>query len=335
MSLKFKNCIILATGEDGKFSVLKDNVLCIKDKIIEYIGSEENAPECEIVKDMGGAVLMPGLINAHGHGPMTLLRGVGGGLALQDWLEKAIFPIEDKLTPEDIAVGERWAIMEMLASGTTCVSEMYDFPRSSWEILKASGIKGNVCRVGLSFSETEEIPKNRFDECVSIVRDLKDENDRVISEFCLHSEYLTKESFVRKIAEVNSTLHANVNVHVSETKREHEECKARHGGLTPIQYLDKFGILDENTYAELPYDSLIQATEAYVKEMNSAANYWMWRTQRQMATHRGNMDHLAHNLAGQMRVYRPDDPYYPQTIQKIILNNVPLGKLYTATFIKE
>ena len=249
MNIKFKNCIILATDENGNFNVLKDNVLCVKDKLIEYIGSEENSPECETVKDMNGAILMPGLVNAHGHGPMTLLRGIGGGLALQDWLEKAIFPIEAKLTPKDIEIGERWAVMEMLASGTTCISEMYDFPQKTWEVLKESGIKGNVCRVGLSFSDTEEIPKNRFEECINFVKDYKDDEDRVISELCLHSEYLTKESYVRKIAEANSELHANINVHVSETKREHEECKQRHGGLTPIEYLEKCGILNENTYA--------------------------------------------------------------------------------------
>lgn len=249
MSIKLKNGIILATGENRDFRVLEGSCIVINGKIIEYIGPEEDAPYADEVKDMRNRILMPGLVNAHGHGPMTLLRGVGGGLALQEWLETAIFPIEDKLTPEDIAVGERWAIMEMLASGTTCVSDMYDFPWKTWEVMKESGIKGNVCRVGLSFSDTEEIPPNRFNECVSLVRDYKDEDDRVFSEFCLHSEYLTKEAFVRKIAEINSELHANVNVHVSETRREHEECKARHNGLTPIQYLEKCGILDENTYA--------------------------------------------------------------------------------------
>lgn len=249
MSLKLTGGIILATGENGEFQVLEGSCICIEDKYIKYIGPDRDAPECDAEKDMRGMILMPGLVNAHGHGPMTLLRGVGGGLALQEWLESAIFPIEAKLTPKDIEIGERWAVMEMLAGGTTCVSEMYDFPEATWEVLKGSGIKGNVCRVGLSFSETEEIPKNRFNECVNIVKNLKDDDDRVISEFCLHSEYLTNEGFVRNIVEANKSLHANINVHVSETRREHEECKQRHGGLTPIGYLDKMGILDENTYA--------------------------------------------------------------------------------------
>ena len=97
MKLKLKNCIILATDENGNFIVYKHEVLCIDNDKISYIGPDSEAPVCDSEKDMKGAVLMPGLVNAHCHGPMTLLRGVGSGLALQEWLETAIFPVEDKL----------------------------------------------------------------------------------------------------------------------------------------------------------------------------------------------------------------------------------------------
>ena len=97
----------------------------------------------------------------------------------------------------------------------------------------------------------------------------------------------------------------------------------------------QMGWIDEKTYDELPYESLIKATEAYVKEMNSASNYWMWRLRRQRATHRGMRSRLAYSLAGSLYVYRPEDPYYTATLQKIILNNKPLSKLYEATFIEK
>lgn len=249
MSIKFTDCIILANGENDEYMVLRNSCLCTEEDRITYIGPDEAAPKCDREKKMNGAILMPGLVNAHCHGPMTLLRGAGSGLCLQNWLETAIFPIEDKLTPEDIENGERFAVMEMLASGTTYVSEMYDFPWNSGKILKEAGIRANICRVGLSFSDEAEIPPKRFDECVDLVKNWNDPDDLVRAEFCLHSEYLTKESFVRKIAEVNRDLKKTVNVHVSETKKEHEECKVRHNGLTPIRYLEKCGILDNRTYA--------------------------------------------------------------------------------------
>ena len=97
----------------------------------------------------------------------------------------------------------------------------------------------------------------------------------------------------------------------------------------------QMGLIDEQTYAEIPYDSLIAATDAYVKEMNSTANYWMWRNRRQVSAHRGNLKSLAYALAGQIRVYHPEDPYYHMTIQKIIINNPPLSDLYLAAFLQQ
>ena len=97
----------------------------------------------------------------------------------------------------------------------------------------------------------------------------------------------------------------------------------------------QMGWLDEKNYAELPYNSLIAATDAYVKEMNSANNYWTWRVSRQNAVHRGLRDRLAYILAGKLSVYRPEDPYYHTTLQKIIMNNPPLAQLHQATFLKK
>lgn len=249
MKRLLKNAIILSTDDKGEYEVIKNGALGIDGEVIDYIGTQPEEKDYDEVRDMKGAVLMPGLVNAHGHGPMTLLRGAGSGLALQDWLNNAIFPVEDRMKPEDILAGERWAIVEMLRCGTTLVSEMYDFPYSTAEVLKTSGMKGNVSRVGLSFSDTAEIPPHRLEECVEFVNNWKDESGRVQAEFCLHSEYLTKEPLVRRMAEINSSLHKTVNIHVSETKKEHEECMQRHNGLTPIRYLEKCGILDERTYA--------------------------------------------------------------------------------------
>ena len=241
MKLLLKNCYVLCGHEVKYTSLMVDG-----DKIA-YIG---DLPEFyDEAKDMHGCVLMPGLINTHTHMSMTLVRGAGSGLALQDWLNNAIFPIEAKMKPEDIKAGAVWAAAEMLAGGTTSAVDMYDFPRAEAEALSETGMKVSLCRVGLSFSEEAEIPLNRLAECIEFVRNFNDTSGRITAEFCLHSEYLTNEKFVRAIAEANRELHANVNIHVSETKKEHEECKQRHGGLTPIQYFNECGIFENPAYA--------------------------------------------------------------------------------------
>ena len=192
-------------------------------------------------------LVMPGLINCHGHTAMTLVRGLGSGLPLQRWLEEAIFPVEAKMTPEDVRAGNVWGIMEMLAGGTTCVADMYDFP---WEMEKAlgeAGMRGRVCRVGLNF-----VP-GRLEECIEFTREANrglaaTGQDRVWADFCIHSEYLTDEAFCRGLAKANKELQRPLHFHVSETEREHRECIERHG-KTPIAYLASTGILDYGGYA--------------------------------------------------------------------------------------
>lgn len=185
-------------------------------------------------------LILPGLINCHGHTAMTLVRGLGGGLPLQRWLEEAIFPVEAKMVPEDIRAGAIWGAMEMLAGGTTGVADMYDFPAEGGAAFREAGIKANICRVGLNF-----VP-GRLEDCIDFTRGWR--NDSVVADLCIHSEYLTDEAFCRGLAAANREFQRPVHLHVSETEKEHAECIARHG-RTPIAYLAETGLLDYGGYA--------------------------------------------------------------------------------------
>ena len=192
-------------------------------------------------------LVMPGLINCHGHTAMTLVRGLGSGLPLQRWLEEAIFPVEAKMTPEDVYTGTAWGVREMLAGGTTAVADMYDFPGDCARAFEAGGMKARVCRVGLSF-----VP-GRLDDCIRFTRSFSSSliphpPSPVSADLCIHSEYLTDEAFCRGMAEANKELKRPLHFHVSETEKEHRECIERHG-KTPIAYLAETGILDNGGYA--------------------------------------------------------------------------------------
>ena len=190
-------------------------------------------------------LVLPGLVNCHCHAPMTLLRGVGGGLPLKRWLEEAIFPLEAKLTDEDVHAGALWGAMEMLAGGTTTVADMYE-----WNYQHAfleAGMRARVTTVGRLGAP------GRLAECIERTRSwnerMRDEaRGDVYMDICVHSEYLTDEHFCRELAAANRELGRRLHVHVSETRREHEECVARHG-KTPIAYLADTGLLDRGGYA--------------------------------------------------------------------------------------
>ena len=192
-------------------------------------------------------LVLPGLVNCHGHTAMTLVRGLGGGLPLQRWLEEAIFPVEAKMRPEDVYAGTAWGVREMLAGGTTSVADMYDFPGDCARAFAEGGMKARVCRVGLGF-----VP-GRLNDCIEFTRSFNSAlaphpSSLVSADLCIHSEYLTDEAFCRGLAEANKELKRPLHVHVSETEKEHNECIARHG-KTPIAYLAETGLLDHGGYA--------------------------------------------------------------------------------------
>ena len=192
-------------------------------------------------------LVLPGLVNCHGHTAMTLVRGLGGGLPLQRWLEEAIFPVEAKMRPEDVYAGTAWGVREMLAGGTTSVADMYDFPGDCARAFAEGGMKARVCRVGLGF-----VP-GRLNDCIEFTRSFNSSlaphpSSLVSADLCIHSEYLTDEAFCRGLAEANKELKRPLHVHVSETEKEHNECIKRHG-KTPIAYLAETGLLDHGGYA--------------------------------------------------------------------------------------
>lgn len=219
--------------------ILKDSALVLPGRRIGY-GDVEivDGRISKIIERPCRAVrlVMPGLVNCHGHTAMTLLRGAGSGLPLQRWLEEAIFPVEEKMTPRDIEAGVRWGVMEMLAGGTLTVADMYDFPAVCESVLAEAGMRGFVCRVGLSF-----VP-GRLDECIEFTAARPDRH------LSIHSEYLTDEAFCRALADANRELKRPVHFHVSETELEHRRCIEKYS-KTPMAFLASTGLLDHGGYA--------------------------------------------------------------------------------------
>ena len=237
MSQKLENCWMILPGHKVGYGDLVIEGDSIVD--LHLLPSPRDGASSRLV--------MPGLINCHGHTAMTLVRGLGSGLPLQRWLEEAIFPVEAKMKPEDVRAGNVWGIMEMLAGGTTCVADMYDFPGEMGMALLEAGMKGRICRVGLNF-----VP-GRLEDCISSCRSwnewiCREVKSNVHEDICIHSEYLTDEAFCRGLAAANKELKRPLHFHVSETEREHRECIERHG-KTPITYLAETGILDHGGYA--------------------------------------------------------------------------------------
>lgn len=249
MSILFENCDILRRGEDGAYTTLR-GCLGVRGDTIDYIGADKPAAEYDAHKDMRGKLLMPGLINCHSHSPMVLLRGIGSGLPLQEWLFDKVFPIEDRLVPEDIAAGTRLALLEMIAGGTTSFSDMYFFPRETVAAVVEAGVKANLNRCVQCFDENQTVEQNvQIPQSLALFEEFHGAADgRVRIDFSIHAEYTCKSHIVRAYSELCRARGGRMHIHLSETRKEVEECIARHG-VSPVQWFEDLGTLASPTAA--------------------------------------------------------------------------------------
>lgn len=241
----FENISILADD----FTVKHGQYVGVKADKIAYIGSERPTEDFGETYNGKGKLLMPGMVNAHSHAPMTLLRGYGENLSLQRWLNERIFPFEDKLSDAAVAPATRLAIAEMLRFGTVSFTDMYFFSQTMADAILESGIKCNLSR-GLTVFDDSDYEKTAAykDNCDLLARYQNAGDGRLKIDLCIHGEYTTTPKVVEAVAKHAKQVDARVHIHLSETQSEHEECKARHG-MTPAAYFEKLGLFDQPTTA--------------------------------------------------------------------------------------
>ena len=216
---------------------------------IAYVGGCAPTPEVAArlgeVVDGRGKLLMPAMYNAHSHAPMTLLRGYAENVPLQAWLNDLVWPFEAKMTAEDNYWGMLLACAEAARYGTVSFSDMYFHEHHRAQAVVESGLKANLCHSIIAGPTMgyEDSPEYAYAEALFDEVDGAGEG-RVKLDYNIHGEYTTNPVFCRQIAEHAARRGKGIQLHLSETRLEHEECKLRHGGLTPLAYFDSLGVLD-------------------------------------------------------------------------------------------
>ncbi len=232
---------VSALMPDG--SVLSPAYVGVRDGKIAYVGSEQPTEKAGRVIARPHMVLIPGLINAHTHLPMSLLRGFADDLNLQDWLFGHILPAETKLTDELVGVGTLLSLMECLAGGTTCVIDMYDHCDAMAEAVASAGVKANLSR-GCVQPEGFSWPDSAaYHETAGLAERWHGHDRGLIRiDASVHAEYTSTGALWAPMAQLASEKGLRMHIHISETRREHEECRQRHGGKTPVQVLCEAGL---------------------------------------------------------------------------------------------
>jgi 5-methylthioadenosine/S-adenosylhomocysteine deaminase len=199
--------------------------------------------------DLPGHALIPGLVNAHTHAAMALMRGVADDLPLMRWLQEHVWPIEAKhASAQFVKDGTLLACAEMLRGGVTCMNDMYFFPEAALEAALAAGMRAALGLIVIEFPSAYAADPEQY---LAKGLALRDEwREHPLASFCLapHSPYTVSDATFRKVAQLAAELELPVHIHVHETLDEIERSVSEHGAR-PLQRLERLGLLGPNLIA--------------------------------------------------------------------------------------
>lgn len=247
IDILIKNACII-TVDDSR-PIIPDGCIGIEGGRLEFVSGNAEMPSgiaARRVIDARGNIVMPGLINTHAHAAMCVMRGFADDLPLNTWLFERIFPVEARLSEKAVLSGVRLAIAEMLASGTTSFSDMYSNEPKTAQIVLETGIRANLSNGIIALNEAFDFENDRstreLRELISSWHGIG--NGRIKADASIHAEYTSPPWVWRQMHEIAAEHGLITQIHLSETKKEVDECMLRHGGRTPAQVFFDEGILD-------------------------------------------------------------------------------------------
>jgi 5-methylthioadenosine/S-adenosylhomocysteine deaminase len=220
--------------------------LRVEDGRIAELGPGVSADDGEEEIDAGGMALIPGLVNAHTHAAMTLFRGFADDLPLMEWLERHIWPVEKRLSDEDVYWGTRLACIEMIRSGTTCFWDMYWHAHAGARAVEDAGLRAVTAAPLIDDDDERKSERACADADRSLERIAEAGGRLARPGLAPHAIYSVSERSLRWVAERAAELDAPVQIHVSETAAEVDACIAAHG-MRPAEWLDRCGLLGPST----------------------------------------------------------------------------------------
>ncbi|WP_288008118.1 amidohydrolase [Kyrpidia sp.] len=236
--------VVIPVTESGLW--YENGHVVVEDGRIVAVGPGEGPPvPGEAVVNAAGKYVLPGFVNAHGHAAMALLRGYADDLPLMDWLQKKVWPIEDRLTGEDIYWGTMLALLEMIEGGITTFADMYFHMDRVAEAVAQAGVRGVLSRGIIGTGP---------DEGRGAIRESREfasrwhgaEGGRITVTLGPHAPYTCPPAVLRQVAEVSAELGVGIQIHLSETRSEVEQIAASHG-KSPVDVCAEAGLFERPT----------------------------------------------------------------------------------------
>ncbi|WP_141499862.1 amidohydrolase [Paenibacillus luteus] len=238
MKTLIKNVMILTMHGDQ--DPVNGDILIEGDTIIKLETSISD--EVDVVIEGRGMLAMPGLINAHQHTPMSLLKGFSDDLKLMDWLEQKMLPAEANMTPEDIYWGAKLSMAEMIKSGTTAFADMYIHMNEIASAVMEVGMRASLSR-GMVFLEDDG--GRRLTEALDLVHQWNGKAEgRISTMLGPHSPYTCPPESLKRIADLADELKLPIHIHLAETVEEVIKIRDKYN-MSPTEYLYHVGLFEK------------------------------------------------------------------------------------------
>lgn len=237
MKILIKNCNLISMNLKEPENKIQKNmdILIENEKIIKI--SKNIKDSVEKVIDGTEKIVMPGLINTHAHVPMSIFRETVDGYITQDWLTQKIWPIEARLTEEDIYFASMLSYIEMIYSGTTTINDMYFMQNKIVDAALDTGVRLQVTR---TLMDTDGSGEKKLVEIEEFIKKYKEKYDTISLNVGIHGLYTNTEEYLQKGLEMAKKYKLPVNMHFCENEQEREDIKKMYNVASPIEPIEKY-----------------------------------------------------------------------------------------------
>ncbi len=224
--------------------------ILIKDGVVARVAPAAGgtvADKADEVLDCTGKAAVPGFVNMHAHAGMSMMRGLGEDIAFHEWIDR-IWQVESNLDYEYVYHATKVACVEMIKTGTTTFNDHYWFMPAAHKAAVEMGIRPVLAYVVLDRKDPEESERQKA-QCRKYYEEYLTWKDSCVMAIAIHAIYTVREEMILWAAEFARDHGLKIHMHVSETRKEVEDCKAEHGGMSPVEYLDSLGVLGPDVVA--------------------------------------------------------------------------------------
>lgn len=210
-------------------------------------GCPDDMSEGASVVDCKGKTAVPGFVNMHTHAGMSMMRGIGEDIAFHEWLDR-IWQVESKIDDEWVYHATKVACLEMIKTGTTTFNDHYWHMPMAHKAAVELGLRPVLSYVFLDRNDPQESERQKI-QCEEMYRESLTWNDQSVFAIAIHAIYSVREEMILWATEYARKHGLKIHIHVSETRKEVEDCMAQHGGMSPVEYLDSLGVLGPDVIA--------------------------------------------------------------------------------------